>query len=520
LLLNASHSAAERLIGINRGGKQTADLSMGWTDPYVIGAVLLGAALRLVRLDYAPLWFDETITAEHVSGTLGEMMRALFDGRENSLPAYLLLIKAWTAVVGASVWTLRVPSVLLSCVAILLTSAFARSLAGVRAARWTAALVAISPYFIHHAQEARMYAMVAALAAASLLLLSRYLYDGRQHLGVTFVLVNLALLATHYYAVFLVASQVMVLMLLRRHALRSWLPAASALCIGVLIILLAALLVAARDAGADYNLGPLAFPGLVWSMLAGYALLPSSAELHAGGVKTALSFLPVAVLGASALVVVGLAGLRAMSRDARILSVTILLMCTVAPFIAAAMMNIGVNPRYAMPAAPVLVTLIACGAPRFPAQWLRSAATFTLVATMAFATGLHLRDPGHGREDISAAGQWLDANVVPSEEIMVTSSEMAHLARFHWPQRRFTVFPPHGTLATQENADALAATVELPPASSRLIYLFGREWLSDPQGLLRQALLKRYEQCPSVELRGISILCLTGSALGAESRSQ
>jgi uncharacterized membrane protein len=119
LLLNASHSAAERLIGIDRGGKQTADLSMGWTDPYVIGAVLLGAALRLVRLDYAPLWFDETITAEHVSGTLGEMMRALFDGRENSLPAYLLLIKAWTAVVGASVWTLRVPSVLLSCVAIL-----------------------------------------------------------------------------------------------------------------------------------------------------------------------------------------------------------------------------------------------------------------------------------------------------------------------------------------------------------------------------------------------------------------
>jgi uncharacterized membrane protein len=320
-----------------------------------------------------------------------------------------------------------------------------RAWPGVRAARWTAALVAISPYFIHHAQEARMYAMVAALAAASLLLLSRYLYDGRQHLGVTFVLVNLALLATHYYAVFLVASQVMVLMLLRRHALRSWLPAASALCIGVLIILLAALLVAARDAGADYNLGPLAFPGLVWSMLAGYALLPSSAELHAGGVKTALSFLPVAVLGASALVVVGLAGLRAMSRDARILSVTILLMCTVAPFIAAAMMNIGVNPRYAMPAAPVLVTLIACGAPgsrrsgcarRLPSPWWRRwllRRVFTFATRVMGGRIFPLPDNGSMRTSCRARKLWSPQAKWPTSPGSIGRSVVSRCSRHTEP---------------------------------------------------------------------------------------
>jgi uncharacterized membrane protein len=482
-----------------------------WCDPYVAGAVLLGLALRLTRLDNAALWFDETITAQHVSASAADMLRSLFSGEENSLPAYLLLLKGWTAGAGASEWALRFPSVAFSCATIILTAALARSWCGEGAARWAAGFAAIAPFLIHHAQEARMYALVGALSAGSLLLLSQYLGGRTRRLGVAFVLVDLLLLATHYYAAFLIAAQFVVLMVVRAKAIRAWLPEAFAVSAAALAIVLAAAFFAARNVGAVYELGLMALPGLSWSLLTGYALLPSSSELHARGAQAALAFLPVGVLGAGAFAVTAIAGLREMSHPARMLAVAVMILCTVSPVLAAAVMHIGVNPRYAMSAEPALIALLAAGAPQQSGQWVRAAAAYALVALMALATGLHLRDPGHGREDVAAAGRWLNANVPVSQEVLVTSGEMAHLAWFHWPQRRFRQFPPERVVVTAENVQRWVDAIDVPKAPGRLVFLFGRDWISDPEGLLRQRLKERYRECPGSEVRGIYILCLSAS---------
>jgi hypothetical protein len=47
------------------------------------------------------------------------------------------------------------------------------------------------------------------------------------------------------------------------------------------------------------------------------------------------------------------------------------------------------------------------------------------------------------------------------------------------------------------------------PAEGRqqFIYVFGREWLSDPDGHLRTALRADYDSCPGTQVRGIEILC-------------
>src|SRR5215208_5674697 len=131
-------------------------------DPCIIGAVLLGLVLRLFRLDYAPLWFDETFTARHMQSSYLELAGNLLNGVENSLPGYLMLLKSWTLVAGTSPWMLRFPSVMLSCVAIVLTAALAGTLVSTQASRWAAWLAAISPFLLQHAQEARMYSLIAA----------------------------------------------------------------------------------------------------------------------------------------------------------------------------------------------------------------------------------------------------------------------------------------------------------------------------------------------------------------------
>jgi hypothetical protein len=126
---------------------------------------------------------------------------------------------------------------------------------------------------------------------------------------------------------------------------------------------------------------------------------------------------------------------------------------------------------------------------------------------MVAGSARHLMTPGHGRVDIYAAANWLDEQVPVDEEILVTSREMHHLASFHWPDRRFRLYPVQNIVASRENAAEIAA--ELPfTRTNRAVYLFGRAWLSDPDGALQNELKNRYPTCPGTETRGIRILCL------------
>jgi hypothetical protein len=128
----------------------------------------------------------------------------------------------------------------------------------------------------------------------------------------------------------------------------------------------------------------------------------------------------------------------------------------------------------------------------------------------------HLLTPGHGREDMYAAGNWLEQHVPVDEEILVTSSEMHHLALFHWPDRRFRLYPDRRIVADQNNSAEIAGNIPFSPGG-RTIFIFARSWLSDPSGVLQEELGKRYAMCIGNEIRGIRILCLEKSAIGDDS---
>jgi uncharacterized membrane protein len=472
-------------------------------DRWVIGATLAGAGLRLVHLGAAPLWFDETLTADWIRMPWGALlMRVLHD---NHPPLYFVLVKAWMAIAGDSAWALRLLSVAVSLAVIPLTAALADALADRAAARWAGWFAALSPYLVHHAQEARMYALVSAFGAANVLLVARFLTGRTRALGPLFVVTALGLVASHYYTVFFLGGELLVLLVLWRRPLAAWLPAGVAAAGLAGAALLSAALIAKHSAGGDYALGVLALPGAVWSMVSGYVLMPDSEALHGAGARAALRYLPIAGAAAIPLAVVGIAALRRLDRTARLVLIVPLVTLLAAPFTVRLLLGVAVNPRYFMAGAPSLMGLLAIGASRRP---LSGAAVGLLLAV---ALGLHLAHPGHGREDLDAAGAWLDAHVGADEEVLVTSEEMDYLAEFHWKGHRFRLYPPARVVATAATAPALAAALPFP-ASGRVVYVVGRAWLSDPADALQHELAARYAQCPGLEARGVRILCLEPAA--------
>ncbi len=474
-------------------------------DGWVLAALAVGLILRLAQLGTAPLWFDEVITADWLARPWRELLGLCL--ADNHPPLYFALAKVARDLLGGDAWTLRLPSAFAAAATIPLAAAAATALADRRAGRWAAWFAALSPFLVHHGQEARMYALVGMLAAANLLALARWARGDAPRLGWLFAGTSLALVLTHYYTVFYLGGAALAAVAVRPQPVRGWLlPAAvtAAGCVGALAM---AALVASHQAGGSYEFGWFAFPGALWSLVSGYALLPDTFALHAQGGRAAVPYLPIALAATPVLVACGLLGLGRLGWRARLVLVLPLAAALLGPFAVRLVLGVGVNPRYFQATVPAVLVMLAAGASGHGA-WPRLARTAGVAVGILLAAGtaLHLADPAHGREDVRAAAAWLDANVDPGQPLLVTSPEMAYLARFHWAPRPVVDYPAPRTVVDAASAEAVAH--ELPWRDGRAVYVFGRAWVSDPEGALERDVRRRFASCGGFEARGIRIHCL------------
>ena len=476
------------------------------SDPWVLTALGVGLLLRFARLDAAPLWFDEVMTADWVARPWGEMLATCL--ADNHPPLYFALVKLVHDALGGGAWVLRLPSAVIGALAVPFVCGAAEALTDDRrAARWAAWFAAISPFLVHHGQEARMYALVGTLAAANLWALARFTLGRTGRLGAVFALTAVALAGTHYYTVFYVSGAVLAAVACRPRELRAWLPAAALASVAATVALLAAALLARHQAGGSYELGWFAVPGALWSLVSGYTLMPDTFALHIEGSRAAVRYLPVALVAAPAILVCCVLGLRTLDPRGRLTLLLPMATAVLAPFAVRLVLGVAVNPRYFQSIVPALLVLLAVGAAAQGA-WRRAGLVAGTVVGLVLlaATALHLAQPGHGREDIQGATVWLGANVATTQPLLVTSREMAYLARFHWAGRAIEDHPaPARVVMDQASADA--AIAELPWRDGRAIYVFGRAWVSDPQGLLERT-VSALGSCGRFETRGIRIYCI------------
>ncbi len=140
-----------------------------------LGPFLVAVGLRLAFLDFRPLWYDEAfgvlLARRGWEGIATATWRALIQGHrgEHHTPLFYLLQSAWIRVFGDSVASVRLMAVLLSLAAWWAAWQLVHRWLPPRAARLAGWLLALSPFQVHYAQEARMYSLLALAALSTLL---------------------------------------------------------------------------------------------------------------------------------------------------------------------------------------------------------------------------------------------------------------------------------------------------------------------------------------------------------------
>ncbi len=125
----------------------------GWSWVSLVAATLVGAALRLYQLGAASLWLDEAYTYFFVTGPLERSWRAVLDNGIHP-PLYYLITRLFAAVTPSE-FGLRLSAALAGIVATPLMYQFARQWSNPVAGHIAAWLLALNPFALWYARDAR-----------------------------------------------------------------------------------------------------------------------------------------------------------------------------------------------------------------------------------------------------------------------------------------------------------------------------------------------------------------------------
>ncbi|MFM8305086.1 MAG: glycosyltransferase family 39 protein [Actinomycetota bacterium] len=182
----------------------------------VVAAVAVGAVLAvslvLRVVTSSNLWLDEALSVNIARVPLSDLPRVL--ERDGAPPLYYVLLHFWMLAFGEGNTAVRALSGVIS-VATFPAMYFAGRRLGGRYAAWAAVLVfATAPYSFRYATETRMYALVMFLVAWGYLAVVRALERPSLGRGALVALVVAALLYTHNWSYYLLAT-VGIVMLVR-----------------------------------------------------------------------------------------------------------------------------------------------------------------------------------------------------------------------------------------------------------------------------------------------------------------
>ena len=413
-------------------------------DLVVVGGLaLLALALRLPLLRDSLLG-DELIMygIVHDRG-LGDVLSVVRD-TEKTPPLHFAL--AWvTARIGDSTWSVRLPSLLSGIALVPLGYALGLRTAGRAAGLVAAAILALQPYSMFYATEARAYALVALLAGLSTLCLLRALDTRSRWWWAAYVLAVLGVAYTHYIGIFVLAAQAGWAFWVHRDRLREL---ATVHALIVLAIHPVDSLVP-RPAGSQCGRGQ-AYCGPRPAVVEYFAR--ANAQVAFGQPFATLRDVPGSAAAVLAVLVLAAAlvaaGVRAWRRDppgARMVLVILLALAT--PLGIAALSLPGdrsfLLPRNLIASLPALAVLIGWLLVALRSRLaVAAAAAFLLVLAVGAA---HALDPSHRRSPYRDAAHLVDAWARPGDPVI---------------QRYF--LPVEGAL--HRAADQLRAT---PPAAPR-----------------------------------------------------
>jgi uncharacterized membrane protein len=175
------------------------------------GIVVAGGALRFATLDAQSYWLDEVATVNLLRQDFGDMISSVSAG-ESTPHLYYVIAWVWAKLFGTGEVGLRSLSALFGTAVIPVAYLLGRRLAGMRAGLIAAALCAFNPLLVWYSQEARAYSLLVLLSGLTLLATLSVLDRASPRAISGWALASIAVLATHYFAGFLVGAEALWLL--------------------------------------------------------------------------------------------------------------------------------------------------------------------------------------------------------------------------------------------------------------------------------------------------------------------
>ena len=438
----------------------------------VLGLAALALALRLYRLDFQSLWWDEGISLYLASLDLNGLVFQKDFALDLHPPLYHLLLAAWTVVAGADAFSARAFSALVGVLNVPLLYALVRRLANGRAALAASLLLAVSPVHVFYSQELRMYTLMPLLATASLFAYVRLLQcqSRRERLlaATAYTVVTSAGLWTYYYVALLLLVQnlsFLIWWLWRRRSFGTWVGTQLAT-----LFLFAPWLLWAGSVLSDGEL--LAVSGSPYGWVEARHFARVFAVAYSVGFDEVA---PWSDLGAGLFYLIGATGLLAGGwrlAGGRTFTILWLVLPPVLSFVIATQRAF-LYPRFVLFSAFALYAATGVGL-----VWLRTRQRFLgllvgslLVASSAIGLRYHYETPrtAYASSDYLPLLVWLGTQARPGDLLLANQAWAAGYARAYLPDPQ----PEIGRLLPEWSRSREVAA----PAAQRLLANHERVWL-------------------------------------------
>jgi uncharacterized membrane protein len=171
----------------------------------VLAFTLLGTAMRLVSINTRSFWLDETTAVRQATWPIPYMLQRMADNVHP--PLFHTLLHLWIHFFGRSELAVRAYPLMWGIAAIPLMYWAAATVYDARVGLYASFILAISPFYIWYAQEARMYTMMLVFALISTACMWKAMNTNRWGWWAGYALASAAGVMTQFFFGFLLIGQ-------------------------------------------------------------------------------------------------------------------------------------------------------------------------------------------------------------------------------------------------------------------------------------------------------------------------
>jgi mannosyltransferase len=198
--------------------------------------VAVAASLDLHNLGSQPFWLDEAISVA-VANSHGMSFFKLALGREVAMAFYNVILHGWLMLFSPSDFNIRLLSTIFAVGAVAALYALARKLFGPAVGLAAAGLLAVNPFFLSYAQEARSYTLTVFLTLVSWSFLIESCREPKLLNLAIYVVTTTLAIYSHNLAMLILPAQGLTLFFVQRETSVTHVRVASALCTVCVLVL-------------------------------------------------------------------------------------------------------------------------------------------------------------------------------------------------------------------------------------------------------------------------------------------